>query len=73
MSIIPGIENLAPERTERSRGAGPAPKLRPLVFSRRATASSTSGQRSSGISPVAMATRQTSVVIVNPGGNREPE
>ena len=37
MSIIPGIENLAPERTLTSSGSAGSPSLRPIVFSSLAT------------------------------------
>ena len=73
MSIIPGIENLAPERTETRSGAGPPPKVRPLSFSRRATASSTSCQSPSGGLPSFMTCRQASVVIVKPGRHPQTE
>ena len=42
MSIIPGMEERAPERTETSSGSFGSPKRLPAVFSTRASASSTS-------------------------------
>ena len=38
VSIIPGMENLAPERTETSSGLWVDPKRVPLTFSRRVKA-----------------------------------
>ena len=72
VSIIPGIENLAPERTDSSSGAGPPPNERPVISSSRETADRTSSQRSAGTSPASMVSLQTSVVIVNPGGTGRP-
>ena len=37
MSIIPGMENLAPERTDTSSGSAASPSVRPIFFSSAAT------------------------------------
>ncbi len=42
VSIMPGMENLAPERTDTSRGSVASPICLPMAFSRRARASATS-------------------------------
>ena len=67
VSIIPGIENFAPERTETSRGSRASPRRVPIARSRRRRARPTSSTSPSGITPVSHA-RQASVVIVKPGG-----
>ena len=48
MSIMPGIENLAPERTETSSGSRGSPSLRPIAFSRSNTCWEISSSRPSG-------------------------
>ena len=48
VSIIPGIENLAPERTLTRSGSAAFPKPLPVCASTSLTASSTSSQRPSG-------------------------
>ncbi len=67
MSIIPGIENAAPERTLTSSGSAGSPRVRCMNRSRLATWWSISASRSPG-QPVAMNARQASVVMVKPGG-----
>ena len=55
MSIIPGIENAAPERTDTSSGSVASPSFLPIFASSARSASATSSMRPSGIvSPAAM-------------------
>ena len=72
MSIIPGIETGAPERTDTRRGRGPPPNLRPVRASRSATAVVTSSMSPSGSAPVSMYSRHASVVMTKPGGTGSP-
>ena len=72
VSIIPGIENLAPLRTDTSKGSLGSPKVLPISRSRRAKCSLTSSRRPGGRTPVARKCRQASVVIVKPGGTGKP-
>jgi hypothetical protein len=72
VSIIPGMENRAPDRTETSNGFSVPPKTRPVCRSRSRMASVTSAASPSGTDPVFMNSRQTSVVIVKPGGTGSP-
>ncbi len=72
MSIIPGIETAAPDRTETSSGSTASPKRFPARASSRPTCSSTSASSPSGTRPSAIAARQASVVIVNPAGTGTP-
>ena len=72
MSIIPGIETAAPERTETSSGSEGSPKRLPARSSSRAMCASTSPQSCSGTSPVVMYARHASVVTVNPAGTGTP-
>ena len=51
VSIIPGIENFAPERTATSSGSSASPSRRPIASSSAARCSSTSSARPSGSSP----------------------
>jgi hypothetical protein len=51
VSIIPGIENFAPERTDTSSGSSGAPSARPIAFSSATRCSVTSARRASGSSP----------------------
>ena len=51
VSIIPGIENLAPERTDTSSGSPGSPMRLPIAFSRRARALATSSVSPSGQPP----------------------
>ncbi len=71
MSIIPGIENLAPDRTLTSSGSDGSPRRRFIVFSRRPVCRATSSVRPLG-QPERMWSRQASVVMVNPGGTGSP-
>ena len=73
VSIIPGIEIAAPERTESSSGSTGSPKRLPACSraargARRSRASSPPGSSP----PAAMKARQASVVIVNPAGTGTP-
>ena len=72
VSIIPGIENFAPERTETSSGSSESPRRLPMAFSRPWRCSSTSGSRPSGHRPSAREVRQAAVVAVKPGGTCRP-
>ena len=73
MSIIPGIENAAPDRTETSNGSASSPRRLPISASRAARAWATSSMSPSGILlPAAMYALQASVVIVKPGGTGRP-
>ena len=54
VSIMPGMENLAPERTETSSGSAGSPSLRPIACSSAAGASAISSASPSGVrAPVA--------------------
>src|ERR1700690_4167224 len=72
VSIIPGIEMAAPERTDTSSGSSVSPKRFPLFSSRRAMCSPISSSRPSGASCRRTKARQASVVIVNPPGTGTP-
>ena len=72
MSIIPGIEIAAPERTDTRSGSPGSPNRFPVRSWSRPTCSSISGQSASGGSPVCMVSRQASVVTVNPAGTGIP-
>ncbi len=55
VSIMPGIEARAPERTETSSGAAASPKVAPTARPTCASAASTSRSRSSGsLRPLAL-------------------
>ena len=51
VSIIPGIECFAPERTETSKGSAASPNRRPLTSSSRAIAAFASSRTASGSVP----------------------
>ncbi len=51
VSIMPGIENLAPERTETSSGFAGSPSVRPILASRLASCSVTWSAISGGTAP----------------------
>ena len=72
MSIIPGIETAAPERTETSSGSSGSPKRLPLRSSSRADVLLDLVVEAAGTSPLAMYARQASVVIVKPAGTGTP-
>ena len=67
VSIIPGIDTGAPERTETSSGSAGSPNRRPVVASTSAIRSRSSASRPAG-QPVARTSRQVAVVIAKPGG-----
>ena len=67
MSIIPGIDTGAPERTETSSGSAGSPNRRPVAASTSAIRSRSSASRPAG-QPVARTSRQVAVVIAKPGG-----
>ena len=69
VSIIPGIETGAPERTETSSGRAGSPNPRSASPSSVESAASISARRSSGISPPSSCwSAQAGVAMVNPGG-----
>ena len=74
VSIIPGIETRAPERTESRSGFVLSPNLAPKISSVFFTPASTSAFKSSIVfsSPSLFHSAQTSVVIVNPAGTGTP-
>ena len=73
VSIIPGIESLAPERTETKSGFSLSPNFLPVCFSTSAKAAFTSSITPSGILlPELIYSMQVSVVIVKPGGTGSP-
>ena len=73
VSIIPGIENLLPERTDSSRGLSRPPSSRPVRRSNSTSACATWAASSPASSPVARYSRQASVVTVKPGGYRQSQ
>jgi hypothetical protein len=73
VSIIPGIETAAPERTDTSSGFDASPKPFPVRSSSAAMCLSTSSSSPTGGSPPpARYARHASVVIVNPSGTGTP-
>jgi hypothetical protein len=72
VSIIPGIEIAAPDRTETSSGSAVSPKRFPVVCSSRARCSATSSSSPAGSPPSRMYARHASVVIVKPAGTGTP-
>ena len=73
MSIIPGIEIAAPERTETSSGSSVSPKRFPERSSSRATCSATSSSSPSGRSPVSIVRAAGVRRDREPGRHRQPE
>ena len=67
VSIIPGIENFAPERTDTSNGSRASPRVRPIFFSSAATCFLISASMPFG-HPPCMYARHASVVMVKPCG-----
>lgn len=53
VSIMPGMENLAPERTETSSGSSDWPSFLPIFASRAARWALTSSRSAAGASPLA--------------------
>src|SRR5438034_96516 len=73
VSIIPGIDIAAPERTDTSNGFLGSPSFLPVDFSTRASACSTCSQSPGGnFLPDAKYALHASVVIVKPGGTGSP-
>ncbi len=73
MSIIPGIETRAPERTETRSGLSGSPKLLPVSASTFFSAARSSASSARGsFMPARVYSAQTSVVIVKPGGTGIP-
>jgi hypothetical protein len=73
VSIIPGIETAAPERTETSSGSSGSPKRFPAFASSEPMCFATSASSPSGRVPfAAMYARHASVVIVKPAGTDTP-
>src|SRR3954469_1839777 len=73
VSIIPGIENAAPDRTDTSNGSVASPSCLPIFASRAESAAATSSMSPAGIAlSAAMYARHASVLIVNPGGTGRP-
>src|SRR3990170_5557151 len=72
VSIIPGIENFAPERTETRSGRAGSPSFLPVLASIAATPSSTCFHRPGGNRPLRLNALHAFVVIVNPGGTGRP-
>src|SRR4051812_11104249 len=72
VSIIPGIENFAPDRTDTSSGSCGSPSSRPALSSNARSARVTCTLSSGGTTPSARYRRHASVVTVNPGGTGNP-
>ena len=74
VSIMPGIEARAPERTDSSSGSAASPKRLPISFSTKATPCSTSASISFSAAslPFSVNTVQASVLMVNPDGTVMP-
>ena len=73
VSIIPGMENFAPLRTETSSGSAAPPSSRPISRSSRPSACSISRSISFGREPLRSTNRLQAVVAsVNPGGTGRP-
>ena len=71
MSIIPGMDRGAPDRTLTSSGSAASPKRRPTSASIRAMWPRISSSRPSG-QPLARNSLQAAVLIVNAGGTGSP-
>jgi hypothetical protein len=72
VSIIPGIENFAPDRTDTSSGSAGSPSFFPRAASRAVRCSATSASKPAGTDPDSKYARHASVEIVNPGGTGRP-
>ena len=72
VSIIPGIEKRAPERTETSSGSSDWPSFLPMAFSSDSRCSDTSASISAGCLPLCRYALHASVVMTNPGGTGSP-
>src|SRR5271166_3819225 len=72
VSIMPGIDTGAPERTDTSSGFGPAPKRRPVRSSSQTTAAAISSSRPGGVAWPARNAAQARVVMTTAGGTFSP-
>jgi hypothetical protein len=74
VSIMPGIEARAPERTDSSSGSAALPKRLPICCSTKATPARTSASisRSAWSLPCSVNTVQASVLMVKPLGTVMP-
>ncbi len=74
VSIIPGMDTGAPDRTDRSRGTGPAPKLFSIRCSSPAIRAVISSPSSDGIADpdAARYSRQARVEMTKPSGTGSP-
>ena len=72
VSIIPGMECLAPDLTETKSGEVGSPNFLPTTFSRFSKAVLICSFNAVGTTPVVRNSRQASVVIVKPGGTGNP-
>ena len=72
VSIIPGIENFAPERTDTNNGLVGSPNFLSKLFSKSFNESLISEISPAGIFPEAKYSRHAWVVIVKPGGTGKP-
>ena len=74
VSIMPGIDARAPERTDSSSGSAALPKRLPISFSTKATPSRTSASISFSAAalPCSVNTVQASVLMVKPEGTVMP-
>ncbi len=72
MSIIPGIENFAPLRTDTSNGSFGSPSFRPISDSSRSSARPISASISAGSASFSWKMLQAAVDTVKPGGTGRP-
>jgi hypothetical protein len=72
VSIIPGMEDFPPERTDTSSGSRGSPSRLPSCDCTRRRCASTSSSSPSGTDPLRRYARHASVVMVNPGGTGRP-
>src|SRR5690348_8302415 len=72
VSIIPGIDTGAPERTDTSNGLRGSPKRLPDASSRRRKYRTTSSSRPAGKRPLRRNSMQQLQAMVNPGGTGTP-
>ena len=73
VSIMPGIETTAPERTETSSGFSLPPSLRPVRSSKRLRPSAICSFSPSGHSPLLLLVSMLAVVVtVKPSGTGTP-
>ncbi len=72
VSIMPGMENFAPERTDSSNGSRRSPRSRPIRVSSSRRCSPTCSASSTGSCPVRKYTRHAPVDTMKPGGTGNP-